>query len=190
MEIAILPTDTYTGTIVAWITEEARANPGLIQLVEALDEDASTDDWWLNHRRGIHLLSFEGPTSAETLYHARLDFSQDWMKGLFQHWPHGVSQMQALLDWRWQSGNMTACDFCDDHRHLRWIDLTSYRGRPLPHTLLREIYQLTGLSPEWKEGQRDVKMSTEAAEALKEWADSQEWPASDTEEDTGDGSSN
>ena len=158
-----------------WVIDMLETNLGLIQIVEALDEGMSTDGWWLNAAKGIHITTFNDSDTGETLYHARTDVSGDWNYRVFVHWPEDVKQASDCVEWQWHAGKMVYCEHCPKHGHLRWVDFTSYCLRPIPRTLLGDIYDLSGLSPDWKEGRRDLKMSSEASDALNRWADSQQW---------------
>lgn len=183
LHFGILPTETHTGVIDTWIVQLLTASLGLIQIVEALFEHASTDGWWLNAAKGIHITSFNDTEDGETIYHMKVDLARDWARGMFAHWPDDIEQNSTCLNWQHFRYKPEYCERCPEHEHLRWVDLTSYRLRPIPHTLLRDIYDLSGLSPDWKVGRRDMKMSSKASDVLKGWVDSQQWEENVSEED-------
>lgn len=173
--MAILPTETHTGLIYHETIEIVETSLGLIQIVEALNEHASTDGWWDNADKGLHISSFNDSADGETFYHMRVDLSRDWAKTVFIHWPDGIEPNSTYLDPYWHADGAVLCDHCPEHKHLEWVDFTSYHSRQIPHTLLRDIYDLSGLSPDWKEGRRDLKLYIKASEALEKWADNQLW---------------
>lgn len=187
------PSPTTTGVLAPWLVRALPDLPSLTRLQLRNDRVAYPEwppgdfDWCVTQPcdseptrpRGFVFKAFEDPTTGHQLVHARIVYPMGNEATYLGH--HYASYEPEDLSWDRAiihdddlyinpNGPMVVNSehpYRDDMEGV--LDFTSYCGRPLPKSVLRWVYEESGLDWDWTEGARDVRLPDHAWDYLAAW---------------------
>lgn len=158
------------GLLARWVIEALDGMPKLLRLAHDFRWDCilccwadAPAPWWTKYEFGMSIRSYTD--GIDTFYHARYSGGDEELEEYLLG-PHFWSYTSVNMEWTeffsvgqpWHFG----CPFSV-------VDLTYYRGYPVPFALLEHIYDLNNDTLDWQVPGRDMALVAEAWSLLCGW---------------------
>lgn len=117
---------------------------------------------------------------GEDLHHARVAEVTEVERWLLAHHRRWKGVVDLSWDWTFDYGDdeinpdgvtVLESPYPDAYDMDGPLELSSYRGRPLPKSLLLWVYQEGGVAWAWTEGARGIALPEHVWQYLREWHD-------------------
>lgn len=169
--IGTRPSDQVTGLIGAWFVEVLKSMPSLRQMeIECClyADEAQLVQRWRASEVGFRFRTYtNGDRTLFNLRHRSAEYDHEFVIGT-----HHLAYLRRDMSFYHNIGAHTP-QASDNPRDIDGIavDLTSYRGLPLPTVLLDWILASREEDGAWITGERDLDLSEEVWDVLDAWVD-------------------